>query len=78
MNENMPNKATLVEVFKVNTKDLHPRFIEYDTHYFDKEKNNWAYYKLPEGEVLILLSNILGYSCENLICFIVLTSIDYI
>lgn len=50
-----PKYAILLEVFKVKTKELHPRFIEYDTIYFDKEKNNFSYYQLAEGEVLILL-----------------------
>ena len=51
----IPKNAVLMEVFKVNSKDLHPRFIEYDTMYFDKKGNNNAYYKLPKGEVLVLL-----------------------
>lgn len=51
----IPKKAILMEVFKIDSRDLHPRFIEYDTSYFDKEKNNWAYYKLPEKEVIVLL-----------------------
>jgi len=49
-----PSEAVLLEVFKVNSEDLHKRFVEYDTIYFDKEANNWAYYKLPKGEVLVL------------------------
>ena len=51
----IPKNAVLMEVFKVNKKDLHPRFIEYDTFYFDKGEKNNAYYKLPKGEVLVLL-----------------------
>lgn len=50
-----PKEAVLLEVFKVNSKDLHLRFVEYDTIYFDDENNNWAYYKLPKGDVLVLL-----------------------
>ena len=50
-----PTQAVLLEVFKVNSEDLHKRFIEYDTIYFDKKENNWNYYKLPKGEVLVLL-----------------------
>jgi len=53
--EAIPKNAVLMEVFKVNSKDLHPRFVEYDTMFFDKEKNNNAYYKLPKGEILVLL-----------------------
>jgi len=51
----IPKNAVLMEVFKVNKKDLHSRFIEYDTFYFDKGEKNNAYYKLPKGEVLVLL-----------------------
>ena len=50
-----PKDALLLEVFKVNSEDLHKRFIEYDTIYFNQEENNWNYYKLPKGEVLVLL-----------------------
>ncbi|MDO8460547.1 MAG: hypothetical protein Q7S74_05535 [Nanoarchaeota archaeon] len=50
-----PTQATLLEVFKVNSEELHSRFIEYDTIYFDKKEKNWNYYKLPKGEVLVLL-----------------------
>ncbi len=53
--EFIPKIATLIEVFVVDSKDLHPRFVEYDTIYWDEEKNNWAYYKLPKGKVLVLL-----------------------
>jgi hypothetical protein len=53
--DNPPTQATLLEVFKVNSEDLHKRFIEYDTIYFDKKINNLAYYKLPKGEVLVLI-----------------------
>lgn len=47
-------KAILLEVIKVDSESLHPRFVEYDTIYFDKEINNWCNYKLPKGEVIIL------------------------
>lgn len=50
-----PKQDVLLEVLKVNSEDLHKRFIEYETIYFDKKVNNWAYYKLPKGEILILL-----------------------
>ena len=51
----LPSRAILLEVIKVKSEELHQRFVEYDTIYFDKKENNWAYYKLPKGEVLILL-----------------------
>ena len=50
-----PKDALLLEVLKVNSKDLNKKFIEYDTIYFNKKENNWNYYELPKGEVLILL-----------------------
>ncbi len=50
-----PRKAILLETFIVETKELHPRFVEYDTSYFDKKENNWAYYKLPQDKVIVLL-----------------------
>ena len=50
-----PRKAILMEVFVVDTGDLHPRFVEYDTIYFDEKINNWANYKLPKGKALVLL-----------------------
>lgn len=50
-----PRTAILMEVFIANSEDLHPRFVEYDTIYWNKEENNWNYYKLPKGKVLILL-----------------------
>ena len=34
-NDNPPTQVTLLEVFKVNSSDLHPRFIEYDTIYLE-------------------------------------------
>jgi hypothetical protein len=53
INAEMPKMATLMEVFKVKSEELHPRFIEYDTMYITK--NHINYYKLPSGNVLILL-----------------------
>ena len=53
--EFVPKKAILMEVFVVDSENLHPRFIEYDTLYFDKNENNYCYYKLPKGKVLVLL-----------------------
>ncbi len=50
-----PRSAILLEVVKINSEELHQRFVEYDTIYFDKEENNWCHYKLPKGEVLILI-----------------------
>lgn len=50
-----PKDALLLEVFEVNSEDLHKRFVEYDTSYFNQKENNWNYYKLPKGEVLVLL-----------------------
>lgn len=51
----MPSKVLLMEVFLSDSKDLHSRFVEWDTIYWNEAKNNWAYYKLPTGKVLILL-----------------------
>ena len=53
--EEMPKRATLLEVFVKPSEELHPRFIEYDTIYFNQEINNHEYYKLPQGQVMILL-----------------------
>ena len=53
--EEPPSRAILLEVFRVNVKDLHKRFIEYDTSYYDGDEKRGAYYKLPEGEALVLL-----------------------
>ena len=53
MDGKRPKTAILMEVFKVNSKDLHKKFVEYDTVYFDL--NRWEYYKIPDGEVLVLL-----------------------
>lgn len=53
--EKPPQRAILMEVFLVDSEALHPRFVEYDTLYFDEEKNNWAYYTLPAGKVIVLL-----------------------
>lgn len=47
--------ALLLEVFQSNAEELHPCFVEYDTLYFDENKNDWDCYKLPKGTVLILL-----------------------
>ncbi len=53
--DSIPIEATLLEVFKVKTEDLHKRFIEFDTKFFNEKERNWNYYKLPSGEVLVLL-----------------------
>jgi len=50
-----PEKARLLEVFRDKTENLSTCFIEYDTMYYDKKKHSLAYYKLPKGEVIILL-----------------------
>ena len=50
-----PKTAMLLEVFLVDSRDLHKRFIEYDTSYFDKKEQTWKHYKLPTGRVLVLL-----------------------
>jgi len=50
-----PRRAILLETFIAETEQLHPRFVEYDTSYFDKKENNRAYYKLPKGKVIVLL-----------------------
>jgi len=60
------SQAILLEVLRVKSEDLHPRFIEYDTIYFDKLANNWAYYKLPKGEVLILILKSASCHAEEL------------
>lgn len=55
---NPPEYAVLLEVFLVDdVEDLHPRFVEYDTLYFDKnpDQRRWVHYKLPAGKVLVLL-----------------------
>lgn len=51
----IPMKAVLMEVFVVDSKDLHKRFVEYDTSYFDFKIQNWSYYKLPNSKVMVLL-----------------------
>jgi hypothetical protein len=51
----IPIMADLLEVFKMKSEDLNKEFIEYDTIYFNKKENKWNYYKLPTGEVIILL-----------------------
>ena len=53
--EETPKKAVLLEVFVKSSKELHPRFVEYDTIYFNEKVNNSEYYKLPQGDVIILL-----------------------
>lgn len=53
--EAVPKTALLLEVFLVDSKDLHPRFIEYDTAFTDPVTNKIGYYKLPKGKVIVLL-----------------------
>jgi hypothetical protein len=50
----IPETALLVEVFRTNTRTLSKDFIEYDT-IFKNEKGRWENYKLPKGEILVLL-----------------------
>ena len=52
---NPPQYATLLEVFLALRDSLHQAFIHYDTTYFDREKNKWEQYKLPEGLLIVLL-----------------------
>ena len=54
-NINHTVSVILMEVFRINSKDLHKRFIEYDTSYYDKKNNECGYYKLPNEYVLVLL-----------------------
>ena len=49
-----PKTAILMECFKADSREFHPRFVEYDTLFYDKD-NKLCFYKLPEGEVIILL-----------------------
>lgn len=49
----VPRTALLMEVFIVNSEDLHPRFVEYDTSYWEHLKH--CSYKLPKGKVIVLL-----------------------
>jgi len=51
----VPRTALLMEVFVAVSEELHPRLVEWDTAHFDNALNNWAYYKLPKGKVLVLL-----------------------
>ena len=51
----MPSHATLLEVFKTKTEELHKMFVNYDTVYYDEKSKKWKHYKLPKGEVIVLL-----------------------
>lgn len=51
----LPKKAILLEVFVKDSEELHPHFIEYDTIYLSRETCDYEYYKLPKGDVIILL-----------------------
>ena len=48
-NIDLEKSVMLLEVFKVDSANLFPLFVDYDTAYFNKN------YKLPKGKVLILL-----------------------
>jgi len=52
---NPPQYAKLLEVFLKHKDHLHPDFIDYDTVYFDREKNKWEHYELPDDLLMILL-----------------------
>ena len=63
-------KAVLLEVFKAKTEDLHPAFIEYDTTYWQFQKEtefgkiyHEKRYKLPKGDIIVLLFKIKHYFC---------------
>jgi len=52
---NPPQYAKLLEVFLQHKDNLHPDFIDYDTTYFNREKNKWEQYKLPDDLLIVLL-----------------------
>lgn len=47
-------RVFLLHVFIENTKNFHPRFVEYDTGYYVGVQG-LEYYYLPRGKVLVLL-----------------------
>jgi len=50
-----PTKATLLQVFVVDYKELTPVFKKYDAMYYDQEKQDWSLYPIPRGKLLVLL-----------------------
>ena len=50
-----PIRAILIEVFRAKSEDLHKRFVEYDTSYYDMVEERCCYYKLPKGNVIVLI-----------------------
>jgi len=47
--------ALLLQCFYISRKDVSKAFEEYDTKYFDEDLYRDAYYKLPDGMVIVLL-----------------------
>ncbi len=54
-NDNIPRTVVLLEVFKVKVKDLHPRFIEYDTIFWNHDLNNWSNYSIKHLDIVLVL-----------------------
>jgi hypothetical protein len=58
LNGEIPKRARLLEVFVKDSKELYAGFINYDTLYWErnKEGNEKTYfYSLPKGKVIVLL-----------------------
>lgn len=49
----IPDQATLLEVFVIDSKELHSKFISYDTTYFDDAMIHK--YPIPSGTIMVLL-----------------------
>jgi hypothetical protein len=52
--ENKVN-VRLLHVFVINSSEIQKDFLNYDTIFWDKEKQEKGYYPLPKGQVLVLL-----------------------
>ena len=50
-----PKTAIIMEVFKVKSEDLHPRFVEYNTMYLNEKDLYLHECELPKGDLILLL-----------------------
>ena len=77
-NPDIKLKATLLEVFECNKDELSPEFIEYDTSYYEEQRDHVDImeggkvryskhnYPLPTGKLLILLLQTVNESGAHL------------
>lgn len=51
----LTDRAKLLQCFVIDRTSISPSFLEYDTKYYDENKDQDDHYPLPNGKLIVLL-----------------------